>query len=111
MLDINVTGLHNVILIEVSGRIDSMTANDFGTAMMAPVEQGDVNLVLDLSGVDFMSSAGLREIVNVLKKVKRTSGDLRVVAPTDRVQEVFNMAGLDSILAIYATQNEAINSY
>lgn len=111
MLDINVAGVQNATLVEVSGRVDSMTADQFSEALMAPINQGNVNLVLDLAGVEYMSSAGLREIVAALKKVKRASGDLRVAQPTERVLEVFEMAGLDTILQIYPTQNEAVSSY
>lgn len=111
MLDINVSGVENATLVEVVGRVDSMTANQFGESLIAPIDQGQCNLVLDLSGVDYMSSAGLREIVAALKKAKRAMGDLRVVQPSARVLEVFEMAGLDTILQIFASQPEAIASY
>ena len=111
MLDINVSGVDNATLVEVFGRVDSMTANQFGESLTTPIEQGQANIVLDLSGVEYMSSAGLREIVAALKKVKRAAGDLRVVQPSARVLEVFEMAGLDTILQIFSTQPEAIASY
>lgn len=111
MLDINVAGVQNATLVEVSGRVDSMTANQFGEALKTAIDQGSVNIVLDLSGVEYMSSAGLREIVGALKKVKRASGDLRVAQPTERVMEVFEMAGLDTILQIFPSQREAVGSY
>jgi len=111
MVEINISRSENVSLIEASGRIDSMTANEFGTALSSEVNEGQVYLVLDLSGVDYMSSAGLREMVNTLKKVKRASGDLRIAQPSDRVREVLEMAGLDTIFNIYNTQEDALNSY
>jgi anti-sigma B factor antagonist len=67
--------------------------------------------VLDLSHVDFMSSAGLREMVNSLKSARKASGDLRLAQPSDRVREVLEMAGLDTIFRIYSTQADAIDSY
>ncbi len=111
MLDVNVSDIQHVTLVEVHGRIDSMSANDFGLALAEPIDAGQTNLVLDLGGVDYMSSAGLREIVAALKKVKRVAGDLRIAQPSDRVREVMEMAGLDTILHIYSTQNEAVGSY
>lgn len=111
MLEIQVTGYDHVTLIEVSGRIDSMNANELGAALSNEADAGHVQLVVDLSRVDYMSSAGLREIVSALKKVKRASGDLRIAEPSDRVREVLEMAGLDTIFQIYATQAEAVGSY
>lgn len=111
MLDINVVGRDNVTLIEASGRIDSMNANQLGEALSQAVDAGHLYLVLDLSQVEYMSSAGLREIVSSLKKAKRASGDLRIAEPSDRVREILEMAGLDTIFQIYATVGEALSSY
>lgn len=111
MIDINVSNRDSVTLVEASGRVDSMSANQFGEALSTQIDGGHLSLVLDLSGVDYMSSAGLREIVAALKKVKRASGDLRIAQPSERVREVLEMAGLDTIFQIYGTQDEAVQSY
>ena len=110
MLNINASMRGQIALIEVSGRIDSMNANQLGEALNHEIDSGHRHMVLDLAGVDYMSSAGLREIVSALKKV-RGSGDLRLAQPSTRVREVLEMAGLDTIFQIYATQSEAIGSY
>lgn len=110
MISVNVTGTDDVTVVEVNGRVDSMNANQLGDALSGEIENGNVQLVLDLAGVDYMSSAGLREIVNALKKVK-PKGDLRIAQPTERVLEVLEMAGLNTILKIFHTQNEAVGSY
>lgn len=112
MIEINVTDAkETVTLVEVSGRVDSMSANQFGSGLLTQIDEGKVQLVLDLSSVDYMSSAGLREIVTTLKKAKKASGDLRLAQPSQRVREVLEMAGLDTIFKIFSTQDEAINSF
>ncbi|MEM9952019.1 MAG: STAS domain-containing protein [Chloroflexota bacterium] len=112
MIEINVTNPNDsVTLVEVSGRVDSMNANEFGSGLNTQINNGRVQLVLDLSSVEYMSSAGLREIVSTLKSAKKASGDLRLAQPSERVREVLEMAGLDTIFRIYVTQDEAINSY
>jgi anti-sigma B factor antagonist len=110
MLNINVSEHDHVTLLEVTGRIDSMNANQLGEALNQTIDSGKSQIVLDLSNVDYMSSAGLREIVSALKKV-RGVGDLRLAQPSPRVREVLEMAGLDTIFQIYPTQNEAVGSY
>lgn len=111
MVAIEVRDADLVTLIEVNGRVDSMNANQMGEELLKQIRDGKVRLVLDLSSVDYMSSAGLREIVTALKSVKRASGDLRIAQPSDRVREVLEMAGLDTIFRIYPTLSEAIASY
>ena len=111
MVDILVSGQGQVTLIQVQGRVDSMTANQLGEALTKEIDGGNINVVLDLSSVDYMSSAGLRELVTALKKAKRATGDLRLAQPSDRVREVLEMAGLDTIFRIYTSQSEAVGSF
>jgi anti-anti-sigma factor len=100
-----------ITVLSASGRIDSMNAPQLGDAFNAYIDDGQTQLVLDLAGVDYMSSAGLRELVNALKKLKRVSGDLRLAQPSKRVREVMEMAGLDTIFLIFETSSEAIESF
>lgn len=111
MIDINVSVVGNATVITVGGRIDSMNANQLGEALQMEIEGGNSKLVLDLTGVDFMSSAGLREIVSSLKRAKRANGDLRVAGASERLLDIFEMAGLDTILKIFSSQSEAVGSY
>jgi anti-sigma B factor antagonist len=78
VMEINTSEMKRVQLFEVIGRVDSSNATELGNAMDRAVDDGRSNLVLDLGGVEYMSSAGLREMVRVLKRVKRSGGDLRI---------------------------------
>lgn len=112
MLEIRVTERDGVTLVEVTGRVDSTNAEQLGDALTSEIEAGHTQIVLDLAAVEYMSSAGLREIVSALKRAKRgVGGDVRIAQPSYRVREVLEMAGLDTILQIYPTQVEAVGSY
>ncbi len=108
---ITVKELNRVDLLQIEGRVDSNTAPDLGAALNAQVEKGTTNLVVDLSGVEYISSAGLRELVSTLKRVKTAGGDLRLCSPSERVNEVLKLSGLDSIFQIYADQVSAVGSF
>ena len=109
-MDITVKQLSRVDLIIVEGRIDSTTAPEFGEALGNQLG-GSHNIVVDLAGVEDMSSAGLRELVTALKRAKTTGGDVRLSAPSDRVREVLDLAGLDSVFTIYDDQVDAVGSF
>lgn len=111
VMEINSSEMKRVQLFEVSGRVDSTNASELGLAMDRAADEGRNHIVLDLGGVEYMSSAGLREMVRVLKRVKRSGGDLRIANPSDRVREVLELAGLDTIFEIYSTQVEAVGSF
>ncbi|MBL8118628.1 MAG: STAS domain-containing protein [Anaerolineae bacterium] len=109
-MNINTSIHEQTCLVEVSGRIDSTNANELGEGLNSVINEGRLQLVLDLANVDYMSSAGLRELVSALKKV-RGKGDLRLAQPSERVREVLEMAGLDTIFQIYDTKQSALQSY
>lgn len=111
VMEINASEMKRVQLFEVSGRVDSTNASELGLAMDRAADDGRNHIVLDLGGVEYMSSAGLREMVRVLKRVKRSGGDLRIANPSERVREVLELAGLDTIFEIYPTQVEAVGSF
>ncbi|NDJ60335.1 MAG: STAS domain-containing protein [Chloroflexi bacterium] len=110
MIDIQISNMEKATLVEVSGRIDSSNADQLGSALTGTVSNGQTQIVLDLSAVEYMSSAGLREIVSVYRKLEAASGDLRIAQPSVRVMDVLEMSGLDTMLQIYPTQVDALGS-
>jgi len=110
-MDVKVQEMNRADLAVVSGRVDSSTAADLGAALNERINNGTLNIVIDLSGVDYMSSGGLRELVAALKRVKKDGGDVRLCAPSARVREVLELAGLDSIFQIFDEQVNAVGSF
>jgi anti-sigma B factor antagonist len=110
-MDIAITEMNRVDLVTVTGRVDSSNASQLGEKLSEQIESGSINLVVDLSSVEYMSSAGLRELVAALKRVKKEGGDLRLASPSDRVREVLDLAGLSSIFEIFDDQVAAVGSF
>jgi anti-sigma B factor antagonist len=110
-MEITITEMNRVDLVTVTGRVDSSNAGQLGERLGEQVDSGSLNMVVDLSGVEYMSSAGLRELVAALKRVKKDGGDLRLASPSDRVREVLDLAGLSSIFEIFDDQVAAVGSF
>lgn len=107
--DIQITS-ENTVTLSVLGRIDSMTVTMFRDSMQQAIKQAR-NIILNLGGVEYMSSAGLREIVNGFKTLQQKQGEICIVQPTERVFEVINMAGLDTLLSVYDSMEEAVKRF
>jgi anti-sigma B factor antagonist len=103
--------MKRVDLVTVSGRIDSSNAAEFEKHLKELMEGGRHRLVLNLAGVTYMSSAGLRTLVSTLKECKKKSGDVRLAAPSERVAEVLSLAGLDSLFQVYDDDTAAVGSF
>lgn len=110
-MDINHEEQNRIQLFEVIGKVDSNNAAELGAALDSVVDDGKCKVIVDLNRVEFMSSAGLRELVRVLARVRRQGGDLRLSEPSDTVKEVLELAGLDDILVNHGTLDEAVNSF
>jgi anti-sigma B factor antagonist len=109
-MDIQVERREHLSLIEVQGRVDSSNADQLGHALTQEISNGVSRLVLDLGGVDYMSSAGLRELVTAYKRVS-AQGGLHLAQPSERVVDILEMAGLDTIFKIYPSKTDALSSF
>lgn len=100
-----------VTVVTVSGRVDSASASDLEAELKKQMDEGKVSLVLDLSGVDFLSSSGLRVLVTVLKSVRKSGGDLRLAQPSQRATDAIDLAGLDVLFQSFPDREAAIASF
>ena len=85
-------------IIEVAGRLDTTTAPSLDKTINEDINDTE-NLVLDLKGLEYISSAGLRVVLNAQKKMQKT-GSMKVVNVCDEVMEIFEMTGFADILVI-----------
>ena len=85
-------------IIEIVGRLDTITAPALDKTINEDI--GDTkNLVLDVKGMEYISSAGLRVLLSAQKKMQKV-GSMKVVGVCDDVMEVFEMTGFADILVI-----------
>ena len=86
------------IIIEIAGRLDTITAPALDKTIQENV--GDTkNLVLDVKGMEYISSAGLRVLLTAQKKMQNV-GSMKVINVCEAVMEVFEMTGFADILVI-----------
>jgi anti-sigma B factor antagonist len=90
-----------VYLIEIIGRIDSDNVTSVSECVEEALAAGHNQIILDLSGVEFMNSDGLRTLVNIFKRVRQVGGTLNLINPSDSVMRLLELVGLDSVLTIH----------
>jgi anti-anti-sigma factor len=71
----------------------------------------DKMLVIDIKDVDFLSSAGVRAIVNALKSAKKARGEVKLAALPDHTAEILHTVGIMEIVQTYPTVEEAVASF
>lgn len=108
---ISVSETKGIQILEITGRMDGELAAAMGQALEEILSQGHDKLVLNLGNVDYISSPGLREIVRAYKRAQAGGGDLRIANPSERVMDVFKLAGLDTTLQIFRSDIQAVDSF
>jgi anti-anti-sigma factor len=97
-----------VTIARLAGRLDSGAAQPAEEAFTRLLAGGAAHLAIDLSKLAYISSAGLRVLLVVAKKVQQANGKLVLFGLVDNVREVFAISGFDKIFAIRAGAAEAV---
>ena len=97
-MTIEIKKIEEETIIEIVGRLDTITAPALDKTINEDI--GDTkNLVLDVKGMEYISSAGLRVLLAAQKKMQKI-GSMKVMGVCEEVMEVFEMTGFADILVI-----------
>ena len=110
-MDISEKTSGNVNIIYLSGRLDAYAANDVEQKLDSLVAEHQVNLVINLERLEYISSSGLRVLLAGIKRVKKEQGDIRLACLQPYVKEVFDIAGFTQLFLMFDTEEEAVNSF
>jgi anti-sigma B factor antagonist len=111
-MEIKSTVLKRCVMINVTGRIDSATAPQLQEALNDLIEESNYKLVLDLSQVDFISSAGLWVLVNAQKKCKRFNrGEVVLANVPQRIHDALDLAGFIPYFKAFEDTAQAVGSF
>jgi anti-anti-sigma factor len=90
------------------GQLDTLTTPEFNKVLLELIDNGERNIVLDFSELDFISTAGMSGILMLVKRMKVEKGELRVAALKGQVKKVFDISGLSSGIPVFDTVAEAL---
>lgn len=96
------------VAVAPGGRIDSTTAPDLEAHLMALVDGGERLMAVDLSGVSYISSAGLRVLLLLARRIKDARGTLVLCGLNEAVTQVFALAGFIQLFTVRPTREEAL---
>lgn len=97
-----------VAVVRLAGRLDSTASPELERLLLDTLERGTARLVIDFSAADYISSAGLRVLLVVLRRLDLRRGRLVLSALTPPVHQVFDLAGLLPLFQTSPTLEEAV---
>lgn len=98
------------VVIAVAGRLDTASSPQLLDSLNAQIDAGRLDLVLDITSMDYICSSGLRVLLMALKRVSPSDGHILLCGINDNVREVFDMAGFMSLFPMYANRESALEA-
>ncbi len=96
-MTINVERDFELVTLEITGRLDTTTAPNL-ESVINELSDDTKELIFNMSGVEYISSAGIRVLLGAYKKMNLRQGTMRIEKANDMVREVFEMTGLLQML-------------
>ena len=109
-MNVAISNKNNVVIITVEGSIDSKTAGEFQSTIMDGVS-GTNKVILDLSKVNFVSSAGLRLLLMIYRQITSRKGKVVLVGVSEEISDIMEMTGFIKFFAFSDTMDEALKSF
>lgn len=110
-MKINSSIEHNVQIVVATGRVNSENATDFEEKISTSIEQSATGIVLDLSELEYMASAGMRAILLVAKELETRKVKFALAAVPKNILEVLKIAGFLQLMDAIPTRDEAISRF
>ena len=109
-MQITVTMQNGVTIAALTGRMDAMTTVEFDHWLAEQLSNGETRFVLDMQGLEYISSAGLRSLLAAAKQVKTRNGSLLLCQLGGTVEEVFRISGFLAIFKTFGSVDDALKS-
>ncbi len=100
-----------IAVVRVSGYVDTTTSHELEKKINSILERRIYNIVVDLSGVDYVSSAGWGIFIGEIREIREQFGDLKLSGMSPDVYEVFELLEFQNILEAYPTAAEAVQRF
>lgn len=100
-----------ISVIKVSGFVDTTTSAELEESLKRVLRKGVFKVIIDLGGVNYISSAGWGIFISEIKNIRENGGDLKLAAMVPDVFEVFELLEFQTILESFDSVDEAIESF
>ena len=103
--------VEEISVVYLIGYLDAHTAPDFEKILQTLVDEDRVRIVVNLSGLSYISSAGLGVFMGFIEDVRKKGGDIKLAEPTEKVFRVFDLLGFPVLYEVFKLESDAIKRY
>jgi anti-anti-sigma factor len=107
-MNLNVSSSDSFVVVKVDGRIDTTNASGFELKMTGLTEGGSAKVILDCTGLNYISSSGLRVFLVIQKSMLAGGGLFRLCSLQPGIREIFDISGFSTIFSVYTDLAAAV---
>jgi anti-sigma B factor antagonist len=110
-MEIKTKAFKHCHVVTVTGRVDSSTAPEFSKALDGLIDKGEFRIVIDMGGLEYMSSAGFRALLGAQRQCRRYNrGEVLLASVPTRIREALELAGFTELFKTFPGPLEAVGS-
>jgi len=106
-MELNHSKANGYLILEVNGRLDTTNYGEFEKSLVGFIDGGETSIIINLAGLTYVSSSGLRVLLMGLKKITGLGGKFHLCCLPPNIHEIFEIAGFCSIFTIFPSLEEA----
>lgn len=110
-LEVRRKDLSEVSIVYLKGFLDAHTAADFENTLQSLVDDNRIYIIVNLSELNYISSAGLGVFMGFIEDIRNKGGDIKLAELTEKVFRVFDLLGFPLLYDIFQKEEEAIDKY
>jgi anti-sigma B factor antagonist len=101
----------DISILNIRGYLDAHTAPDFEKSLKNLISENRYKIIVDLNGLQYISSAGLGVFMGFVEEIRQNSGDIKICSASPKVFKVFDLLGFPSLYEFYDNSNQATSKF
>lgn len=112
MINCSLDNNRNLVVEFLCRELDHHIANEVREELDAIIAQNNIkNIVFDFKNMSFMDSSGIGVVIGRYRKISAEGGKVAVVNSNEKIRKIFELAGMNKIIAIHNTYEDAVSSF
>ena len=107
-VDVTIERRDGVSVLSVSGRLDAVNAAAFLETVRAEIDAGDGAMIMDLEGLEYLGSAGLRVVFIAASELQKRDAGFAVCSPPPPIAKVIRLSGMEKLIPVYGSRADAL---
>ena len=98
-------------VVKLEGKLDVNLSVSIESELDALIESGSINLILEISKVEYLSSSGIRVFINMMRKIKDKNGRLVLASVPDVIKKILKTVDLEDLFEVFDSVDDALATF